>query len=129
MLTIGKLGVAFGGPKQLKSRPSELWRVCSLQESVLQEVGQMNWGAFKPKLTEAIITHLQPIQARYEEVMSDSAVLDQASCCLPLLSNPSIHSRSPFCAISNKADESCCTPWGKAYMICAAASRRSGRCK
>ena len=37
----------------------------------------MNWGAFKPKLAEAIIAHLEPIQARYTEVMSDPAILDK----------------------------------------------------
>ena len=37
----------------------------------------MNWGAFKPKLAEAIIAHLEPIQARYSEVMADPAILDK----------------------------------------------------
>ena len=37
----------------------------------------MNWGAFKPKLAEAIVAHLKPIQARYNEVISDPAILDK----------------------------------------------------
>jgi tryptophanyl-tRNA synthetase len=37
----------------------------------------MNWGAFKPKLAEAIIAHLAPIQAKYKEVMLDPSILDK----------------------------------------------------
>lgn len=51
-----------------------------MQESVVQEVGQLNWGAFKPKLAEATIAHLEPIQATYNEVMEDAAVLDKVRC-------------------------------------------------
>lgn len=47
------------------------------QESVQQEVSQMNWGQFKPKLADAIIAHLAPIQARYKEVTADPTVLDK----------------------------------------------------
>jgi len=47
------------------------------QESVAEEVAQMNWGTFKPKLGEAIIAHLAPIQAKYNEVMQDPAILDK----------------------------------------------------
>jgi len=47
------------------------------KESVAEEVAQMNWGTFKPKLGEAIIAHLAPIQAKYNEVMQDPAILDK----------------------------------------------------
>lgn len=46
------------------------------QEAVMQEVGDMRWGDFKPVLTDALIEHLRPIQARYEEVIGDQAYLD-----------------------------------------------------
>lgn len=41
------------------------------KESVLEEVAGMNWGAFKPLLTEAVVAHLEPIQRKYREVMED----------------------------------------------------------
>lgn len=49
------------------------------QMSVMDEVSQLNWGAFKPKVADAIIAHLDPIQARYKEVMADPAILDKVS--------------------------------------------------
>ncbi|KAJ0911288.1 putative aminoacyl-tRNA synthetase, class Ic, tetratricopeptide-like helical domain superfamily [Helianthus annuus] len=47
------------------------------KEEVAQECQSMNSGTFKPVLTDALIDHLQPIQARYEEIMSDTGYLDQ----------------------------------------------------
>ncbi|XP_057434813.1 tryptophan--tRNA ligase, chloroplastic/mitochondrial [Lotus japonicus] len=47
------------------------------KEEVVQECQNMNWGTFKPLLTDALIDHLQPIQVRYEEIMSDSGYLDE----------------------------------------------------
>lgn len=44
---------------------------------VAEECQNMNWGMFKPLLTDALIEHLHPIQVRYEEIMSDSAYLDK----------------------------------------------------
>ena len=38
------------------------------REAILQEVGGMSWGAFKPVLAEAVVAHLQPVQQRYAEV-------------------------------------------------------------
>ncbi|KAH1245041.1 Tryptophan--tRNA ligase, chloroplastic/mitochondrial [Glycine max] len=46
------------------------------KEEVVQECQNMNWGTFKPLLTDALIDHLHPIQVRYEEIMSDSGYLD-----------------------------------------------------
>nr|GEY35469.1 pentatricopeptide repeat-containing protein At1g11290, chloroplastic-like isoform X1 [Tanacetum cinerariifolium] len=37
----------------------------------------VNWGTFKPVLTDALIDHLQPIQTRYEEIIYDTAYSDQ----------------------------------------------------
>ncbi|CAO1945941.1 unnamed protein product [Urochloa humidicola] len=46
------------------------------KEEVVSECQDMNWGTFKTTLTDALIEHLQPIQARYEEIMSDPGYLD-----------------------------------------------------
>ncbi|XP_050211702.1 tryptophan--tRNA ligase, chloroplastic/mitochondrial isoform X2 [Mercurialis annua] len=47
------------------------------KEEIEQECNNMNWGMFKPLLTDAVIDHLHPIQVRYEEIISDSAYLDR----------------------------------------------------
>ncbi|CAN0907292.1 Tryptophan--tRNA ligase, chloroplastic/mitochondrial [Linum grandiflorum] len=47
------------------------------KEEVSLECQSMNWGTFKPILTEALIEHLHPIQARYGEIVSDSTYLDR----------------------------------------------------
>lgn len=45
---------------------------------VIAECANMRgWGDFKPLLTETIITALQPIQTKYQEVISESGYLDQ----------------------------------------------------
>ena len=46
------------------------------EEAVLNEVSSMRWGQFKPILADAVVSHLEPIQQRYKEVMSDTAYLD-----------------------------------------------------
>lgn len=46
------------------------------KEAVLAEVGGMRWGDFKPRLADALVAHLEPIQARYNEVMQDEGALD-----------------------------------------------------
>ncbi|MDS3860785.1 tryptophan--tRNA ligase [Thermosynechococcaceae cyanobacterium BACA0444] len=45
--------------------------------AVAAECGEMGWGQFKPLLTDAIIAALNPIQARYQEIMSDKNYLAQ----------------------------------------------------
>uniref|UniRef100_A0A6V1Q501 tryptophan--tRNA ligase n=1 Tax=Heterosigma akashiwo TaxID=2829 RepID=A0A6V1Q501_HETAK len=47
------------------------------KEAVLAEVGEMNWGAFKPVLADAVVDHLAPIQARYAELMADPTHLNR----------------------------------------------------
>lgn len=47
------------------------------QESALEEVGGLSWGAFKPVLADAVIAHLAPLQQRYADVMADPGYLDQ----------------------------------------------------
>ncbi|XP_038897944.1 tryptophan--tRNA ligase, chloroplastic/mitochondrial isoform X2 [Benincasa hispida] len=47
------------------------------KEDVKQECENMNWGTFKTLLTDTLVDHLHPIQVRYEEIISDSAYLDE----------------------------------------------------
>lgn len=47
-----------------------------MKEEVAQECQDMNWGTFKVILTDALIAHLDPIQVRYEEIISDTGYLD-----------------------------------------------------
>lgn len=46
------------------------------KEAVLAECSAMRWGDFKPRLADAVVEHLRPIQARYAEVMDDPTALD-----------------------------------------------------
>ncbi len=46
------------------------------KEAVAAECREMGWGQFKPLLAEAMITHLAPIQAKYQEVVSDRSYLE-----------------------------------------------------
>ena len=46
------------------------------KEAVAADVAGLRWGEFKPRLADAVVAHLQPIQQRYDEVMSDVGELD-----------------------------------------------------
>lgn len=46
------------------------------QEAVLADVEGMRWGEFKPRLADAVVAHLEPIQQRYQDVMTDQSYLD-----------------------------------------------------
>ncbi|MDX2273199.1 MAG: tryptophan--tRNA ligase [Cyanobacteriota bacterium] len=45
--------------------------------AVISECAEMGWGQFKPLLTDVIVTALQPIQARYQELRRDPSALTQ----------------------------------------------------
>ncbi len=47
------------------------------QAAVAAECEAMGWGQFKPLLAETTVTALQPIQTKYDELMSDRAYLQQ----------------------------------------------------
>ena len=36
----------------------------------------MRWGTFKPILADALVSHLEPIQKKYDEIMADRTTLD-----------------------------------------------------
>lgn len=45
------------------------------RDQVLDECAGLNWGKFKPLLTEALVHHVDPIRSRYEELLKDKAYL------------------------------------------------------
>ncbi|WP_024546679.1 tryptophan--tRNA ligase [Picosynechococcus sp. NKBG15041c] len=47
------------------------------KETVASECADMGWGQFKPLLTETVIAALEPIQAKYHEIMANPDYLDQ----------------------------------------------------
>ena len=73
-------GLEFGNP----DRPETdnllgLYAILSGQgrEQAASECAEMGWGQFKPMLAEATVNALEPIQARYRELMLDPTELDQ----------------------------------------------------
>lgn len=73
-------GLEFDNPERPECHNLlTLYQVLSGQEkaAVAQECAELGWGQFKPRLSEALIATLQPIQAKYSEVMADPAYLDQ----------------------------------------------------
>lgn len=72
-------GLEFGNPDRPEC--NNLLSIYQLvtgktKQEVTQECKDMNWGQFKPLIADAVIAHLEPIQARYEEITSDSTYLD-----------------------------------------------------
>ncbi|MBE9176285.1 tryptophan--tRNA ligase [Synechocystis salina LEGE 06155] len=47
------------------------------KEAVAKECAEMGWGQFKPLLTETAIAALEPIQARYAEILADRGELNR----------------------------------------------------
>ncbi|MFK8183027.1 MAG: tryptophan--tRNA ligase [Phormidesmis sp.] len=47
------------------------------KEAVAAECADMGWGQFKPLLAETTVEALKPIQAKYDELMSDRTYLNQ----------------------------------------------------
>ena len=73
-------GLEFGNP----DRPETdnllgLYAILSGKgrEQAAAECAEMGWGQFKPLLAEATVSALEPIQARYRELMQDTTELDQ----------------------------------------------------
>ena len=72
-------GLEFGNP----DRPETdnllgLYAILSGKgrEQAATECAEMGWGQFKPLLAEATVNALEPIQARYRELMQDPTELD-----------------------------------------------------
>jgi tryptophanyl-tRNA synthetase len=45
------------------------------KEQVAAEVADLRWGDFKPRLADAVVAHLEPIQSRYHDLMEDKSYL------------------------------------------------------
>lgn len=45
------------------------------KEDIIEEVKDLSWGEFKPKLADAVVAHLEPIQKRYAKVREDEEYL------------------------------------------------------
>lgn len=45
------------------------------RDDIAMEVKDLSWGEFKPKLADAIVAHLEPIQQRYAAVRADETYL------------------------------------------------------
>ena len=45
------------------------------EEVAAEAEGWAGWGTFKPLLADAIVAHLAPIQARYNEIVADPELL------------------------------------------------------
>jgi tryptophanyl-tRNA synthetase len=72
-------GLTFDDPDRPEcNNLLSLYMILSSQskESVARECADMGWGQFKPLLTEATITALQPIQEKYQAIMDDRAYLE-----------------------------------------------------
>ena len=72
-------GLEFGNPERPEATNLlTMYQLCTgmTKEEVLGECGSMRWGDFKPALTDAVIEHLTPIQARYAEIVEEEGYLD-----------------------------------------------------
>ena len=47
------------------------------QADIEDEVTHLNWGKFKPLLTEAIVEHLNPIQTEYFRIIKEEAYIEK----------------------------------------------------
>ncbi|KAI5067097.1 hypothetical protein GOP47_0017625 [Adiantum capillus-veneris] len=47
------------------------------KQEVAEECKDLSWGQFKPLLTDAVISHLKPIQVRYAEITADPVYIDR----------------------------------------------------
>lgn len=73
-------GLEFDNPDRPEcNNLLNLYMILSGQEKevVAKECAEMGWGQFKPLLADTLVEALAPIQAKYAEVMGDSAYLDQ----------------------------------------------------
>eukprot|EP00884_Botryococcus_braunii_P023414 jgi/Botrbrau1/9757/Bobra.85_1s0008.1 len=64
-------------PRPATCSPSTPSSLGQSMEVCLEEVGSMSWGQFKPLLADAVVAHLEPLQAAYREVIADPTYLDQ----------------------------------------------------
>ncbi len=72
------MGLSFADDRPECNNLLGLYTIFSDQnkEAVADECADMGWGKFKPLLTDSIISALEPIQNKYNEIMTDKTYLD-----------------------------------------------------
>ncbi|AFY38013.1 tryptophanyl-tRNA synthetase [[Leptolyngbya] sp. PCC 7376] len=73
-------GLEFGNPERPEcNNLLSLYALLSSQtkEAVATECAEMGWGQFKPLFTDTVVSALEPIQTKYNELTADQAYLDQ----------------------------------------------------
>ncbi len=73
-------GLEFSNPERPES--DNLLGIYSMvtnqsREKVAEECSEIGWGKFKPLLTDAVITSLQPIQQKYNDLIKDPSELNR----------------------------------------------------
>jgi tryptophanyl-tRNA synthetase len=55
-----------------------IYQLCSgaSREAVAAECASMRWSQFKPLLSDAVVEHLRPLQAKYKELTNEPQFLD-----------------------------------------------------
>ncbi len=74
-----QMGLEFGNPERPETdNLLGLYAILSGKgrELAARECAEMGWGTFKPLLAEAAVASLEPIQARYHELMADRSELN-----------------------------------------------------
>ena len=72
-------GMEFDNPERPEATNLlTMYQLCTgmSRDEVLTECSAMRWGDFKPALTDAVISHLEPIQGRYKEIVEETGYLD-----------------------------------------------------
>ena len=72
-------GLEYGNPERPEATNLlSLYKLATKQsmDDILQECGNMRWGEFKPRLGEALVESLRPLQAEYKALMDDPANID-----------------------------------------------------
>ena len=69
-----QLGLEFDNPERPEA--DNLLKIYSIlsnlnREEAAQKCSEMGWGKFKPLLTDATVSALQPIQAKYQKLMAE----------------------------------------------------------
>ena len=75
-----QMGLEFGNPERPETdNLLGLYAILSGKgrELAARECAEMGWGTFKPLLAEAAVASLEPIQARYHELMADRSELNR----------------------------------------------------
>eukprot|EP00184_Porphyridium_aerugineum_P001738 CAMPEP_0184697320 /NCGR_PEP_ID=MMETSP0313-20130426/4321_1 /TAXON_ID=2792 /ORGANISM="Porphyridium aerugineum, Strain SAG 1380-2" /LENGTH=423 /DNA_ID=CAMNT_0027156099 /DNA_START=64 /DNA_END=1335 /DNA_ORIENTATION=+ len=73
-------GLTYDDPERPECRNLlTLYQLATNQtkEQVEAECNNLNWGKFKPMLTDAMVEHLSPIQTRYTELLKDKSYVEQ----------------------------------------------------